>query len=98
MNVVEAFVNDLELRQTLQEGQLKRLPDFLKLAKKFQRKRAGLQDCYNVYQAIDHLPHLVEGLDTSEAGTGPHSAIFREMFINPMRVGSYEAEVNHVTC
>ena len=82
------FVSDLELRQTLQESQLKRLPDFLKLAKKFQRKKAGLQDCYNVYQAINSLPQIVEGLDTSTATSSPHSIIIKELFINPIRVGT----------
>ena len=89
LDVVEVFVSDLELRQTLQESQLKRLPDFLKLAKKFQRKKAGLQDCYNVYQAINSLPQIVEGLDTSTATSRPHSVIIKELFINPIRVGTH---------
>ncbi|XP_012937980.1 DNA mismatch repair protein Msh2 [Aplysia californica] len=82
LNVVESMLEDTELRQTLHDDQLKRVPDFQRLAKKFQRKRATLQDCYRVYQALDKMPLLLETLEKSE---GKHRALLMEMFSNPVK-------------
>ncbi|XP_041352599.1 DNA mismatch repair protein Msh2-like [Gigantopelta aegis] len=82
LNIVEAMMEDAELRQTLQDEQLRKIPDFQRLAKKFQRKKATLQDCYRVYQAIDKMPYLLE---TLEKHGGTHLSLIMEIFTNPLK-------------
>ncbi|KAK7478892.1 hypothetical protein BaRGS_00029873 [Batillaria attramentaria] len=82
LNIVSAMLEDSALRQTLQEEQLRRIPDLQRMAKKFQRRRATLQDCYRVYQAIDKMPYLVEAL---EGHTGQHATLIMAAFSNPIK-------------
>ena len=61
--LVESFVMDTELRQTMQEEHLRSMPDLYRMAKKFQRKTANLEDVIRAYQASTRLPGILGTLD-----------------------------------
>lgn len=61
--LVESFIMDTQLRQTMQEDHLRVVPDLYRLAKKFQRKVASLEDVVRAYQVALRLPELVATLE-----------------------------------
>ena len=62
-DLVEAFVNDTELRQMMQEEHLRSIPDLSRLSKRFQRKLANLEDVVRAYQVVIRLPGFVATLE-----------------------------------
>jgi DNA mismatch repair protein MSH2 len=61
--LVEAFADDTELRQTMQEEHLRAVPDLYRIAKKMQRKVAKLDDIVTVWQAVEKLPGILGTLE-----------------------------------
>lgn len=82
-DIVQVLFESEELRQTLTEEHLRRIPDLQALAKKLQRKKGTMQDCYKIYQAVSRLPVMLDALKMQNEGA-PHPTL-RAAIIDPLR-------------
>lgn len=62
--LVEAFVEDQELKQRIQEEHMKSIPDLYRLAKRFQKKLANLEDVVRAYQVVIRIPGFIDTLES----------------------------------
>ncbi|KAI8846497.1 Msh2 protein [Chytridium lagenaria] len=81
-NLVQTFVQDSELRQTLQEETLKRFPDLHRIGKKFLRGNANLQDVVRLYQVVVSLPRFLETLSSHE---GEYRWLMKEFYVDKLQ-------------
>ncbi|CAO3614416.1 unnamed protein product [Cunninghamella blakesleeana] len=79
-DLVEIFFQDTELRQSLQENHLKKIPDLHRIAKRFQHGIANLQDTYRVYQVVIRLPIMVKVLQNIQPTTKAMTDLLDETF------------------
>uniref|UniRef100_T1IP55 DNA mismatch repair protein MSH2 n=1 Tax=Strigamia maritima TaxID=126957 RepID=T1IP55_STRMM len=81
LDVVEIFISDHNMTSEIQSDHLKRFPDFQRIAKKFEKKKANLQDMFRIYQAISRLTNLISML---EQYSGEKEHVLNEMFCKPL--------------
>ncbi|KAG7172893.1 DNA mismatch repair protein Msh2-like, partial [Homarus americanus] len=81
-DMVEALVSSVELRHSLGEEHLRRVPDLNRLSRKLARKAATLQDCFKFYQCVERLPNLCEAIAKYD---GPHVASLAAVFTTPVQ-------------
>lgn len=79
-DIVQAFVNDTLLRQSLQDTHLNRLPDLHRMTKKFQKGGAKLQDVVRIYQVVMRLPQLIDRLMDGDISDERLFALLKETY------------------
>lgn len=84
--LVETFVEDTGTRQSLQQDQLRMMPDFHRISKRFQKGVATLEDVVRVYQAVLRLPQLLELLADVHTSSSEATALLHSAFIEPLKV------------
>jgi DNA mismatch repair protein MSH2 len=78
---VELFIGETNVRQSLRDVSLAAFPDLHRLAKKFQRGKANLQDVIRLYQVVKSLPELIALL---QEYNGKHLEILKLTFTDPI--------------
>ncbi|ORE22930.1 DNA mismatch repair protein [Rhizopus microsporus] len=78
-------LEEIKLRQSLQEDHLKRIPDLHRLAKRFQRGSATLQDVVRIYQVVIRLPAMLSCLENRIPEDPEKAKIIEAMYTSPIR-------------
>ena len=73
----------------LQEDHFRNMPDLTRLAKRFERRKAKLQEVVRLYDIVVKLPRWLEDLKALEADHADESfqQLLREKFIDKLEVG-----------
>lgn len=83
-NILQSFMDDTEVRQTLQDDILKVMPDLHRLAKRFQKGNASLQDVVRIYQVVIRLPSFFNAFD-SFTGDDESKTILEETYVTKIK-------------
>ncbi|KAI9247066.1 muts domain V-domain-containing protein [Sporodiniella umbellata] len=84
-DIVEVFFDDTGLRTSLQDDHLKSIPDIHRLAKRFQKGNATLQDVVRAYQAIIRLPALLACLENGAPTDIEKATLIEETYTSKIR-------------
>ncbi|VDM95943.1 unnamed protein product [Thelazia callipaeda] len=92
LNVVEAFVNNSSCRTILHKDILRRIPDITAITRKFLQKKAGLQECYRLYQVVCLLKRFYHALDELHASCGSLSSSVNDLCLEPLVMAQLQFE------
>jgi len=76
-DVVEAMVEDVDMRGQVRDVQMRGMPDVERLTRKLERRKTTLADLCQLYRASARLPILEQVLRSHE---GPHAALLASRF------------------
>lgn len=83
-DIVQAFVENEQARQLIQEVDLYYVPDLHRLAKKFQKGKANLQDVVRIYQFVIRLPELISHLQENTFSTPEITQLIEATYTKPI--------------
>uniref|UniRef100_A0A8R1XWW8 DNA_MISMATCH_REPAIR_2 domain-containing protein n=1 Tax=Onchocerca volvulus TaxID=6282 RepID=A0A8R1XWW8_ONCVO len=92
LDVVEAFVNDSSCRAILHEDILRRIPDIVAITRKIVQKKAGLQECYRLYQVIRLLKRFHQVLDELHASCNFLAPSVNDLCLEPLALAQLQFE------
>lgn len=92
LDVVEAFVNNFSCRTILHDDILRRIPDITIITRKLVQKKAGLQECYRLYQVVRLLKRFHQVLDELHASCGPLAPSVNDLCLEPLALAQLQFE------
>ncbi|XWS48333.1 hypothetical protein CRYUN_Cryun13aG0066500 [Craigia yunnanensis] len=89
LDLVQAFVEDTELRQDLRQH-LKRIADIEQLMRNIEKSRAGLQHIVKLYQSSIRIPYIKSALEKH----GQFSSLIKERYLDPFELLTDDDHLN----
>ncbi|XP_021292490.1 DNA mismatch repair protein MSH2 [Herrania umbratica] len=90
LDLVQAFVEDTELRQALRQH-LKRISDIERLMRNIEKTRAGLQHVVKLYQSSIRIPYIKSALEKYD---GQFSSLIKERYLDPFELLTDDDHLN----